>query len=95
MGTFTPTPNHRFPVRGRLLAASAALVVAAVGIAAWAGVSAAGTRAMSPPTTTSTITHHPGGGGSASPAVPNRPTVNPARPEQALERADCQSGRPQ
>jgi hypothetical protein len=80
MSTSTPSTHHRSPVRRRLLAASAAAVVASVGLATWAGVSTASTRPTSHPAAPSTLP--PRGGGAVSPAVPDRPTVNPAVPSK-------------
>ncbi len=82
MNTFPPSSQYRSPGRRRLLAAGAAVVVAGLGIATWAGVSAAGTRSASHSITPSTIAPHPNHGGSVSPAVPSRPTVNPAVPSR-------------
>jgi septal ring-binding cell division protein DamX len=78
MNTSTPSTHQRSPLGRRLLAASAAVVVAGVTVAAWAGVSAANTRPTSHPAVPSTLP--PRGGGSVSPAVPSRPTVDPAVP---------------
>ncbi len=80
MSTSTSSTHHRSPIRRRLLAASAAVVVAGVGIATWAGVSAASTQSTSHPAVPSTLP--PRGGGSVSPAVPSRPTVDPAVPSK-------------
>jgi hypothetical protein len=81
MSTPTHLSHHRSPIRRRLLAAGAAAAVAGVGLATWAGVSAASPKAPSHPATPS-VPASRGGGGSVSPAVPGRPTVNPAVPSR-------------
>lgn len=56
MTTFLPVPNHRSPIRRRLSAAGAALVVAGVASASWTGISSASPRLRSHPIKASATT---------------------------------------
>ncbi len=107
--SFSSTPPPRRPaVRRRVLAAGTAIVVAGIGLAAWAGVSGASGQPQSHPTAPSTLSP-PGWRGVDQPgrSVPahvrsgrSRPNHRTGRqlfrrPYQAVERADGCSGCPQ